>query len=134
MFRFFPRSRGWNSGELPSRQQILDQITQLWTRYRLNGRTRFETRVNSIVPVPQIDSPAKGPLGQRWYINDDGNGVFDAVIIATGVCGNPIRTGMPSQATYNGVVRHFSEVQGYVYPISSNGTNTSCPPKRKTAD
>ncbi|KLU82329.1 hypothetical protein MAPG_01402 [Magnaporthiopsis poae ATCC 64411] len=113
MFRFFPKSQGWNNGELPSRQQILDQITELWTRYRLNGRTRFETEVDSIAPVPQTNSQANGPLGQRWYINDDGNGAFDAVIIAAGVCGSPKCTGLPSEATYNGVVRHFGEVQGH---------------------
>ncbi|KAL8382137.1 hypothetical protein RB595_006088 [Gaeumannomyces hyphopodioides] len=112
MFRFFPKSEGWNKGELPSRQQIIDQTTRLWTRYRLSRRTRFETRVDRIVPVPQTSSQANGPLGQRWYINDDGNGAFDAVIVATGVCGTPNPTGMPSQTTYIGDVRHFSEIQG----------------------
>lgn len=41
MYRFHPSVK-WTGG-YPDRQQIVSQITQLWKRYDLQERTKFNT-------------------------------------------------------------------------------------------
>ena len=75
MYRFHP-SVEWSKG-YPDRQQIVSQITQLWKRYGLQERTKFNTRVTSVTQ----DSH------RRWIVNDPSNGRFEGVIPAIGSCG-----------------------------------------------
>ena len=75
MYRFHPSVK-WTKG-YPDRQQIVSQITQLWKKYGLQERTKFNTRVTSVTQDKQ----------GRWTINDPSNGWFDGVMAAVGTCG-----------------------------------------------
>lgn len=75
MYRFHPSVK-WSEG-YPDRQQIVSQITQLWKRYGLQERTKFNT------PVTSVTQDQQG----RWIINNPSNGRFDGVIPAIGSCG-----------------------------------------------
>jgi Flavin-binding monooxygenase-like len=98
MYRFHP-SVQWKSG-YPTRQQIIDQITQLWKRYGLDERTEFNTKVEHIY---------KDKTG-RWIINNPANGHFDGVIAAVGTCGAPKMPPLPGQEKFKGTVVHSSEL------------------------
>ena len=100
MYRFHPSVR-WSAG-YPDRQQIVSQITQLWQRYGLRERTKFNTRVTSV-------TQDKNGL---WIINDDSNGRFDGVMAAVGSCGDPKMPHMPGQENFKGEVYHSSRLDG----------------------
>ncbi|KAI4287035.1 MAG: hypothetical protein L6R35_003708 [Caloplaca aegaea] len=101
MYRFHPSIR-WADG-YPDRQQIVSQITQLWKRYGLHERTRFETRVTS----------ARQDRSGRWIINNDLSfGYFDGVVAAVGTCGDPKTPHMPNQETFKGEIFHSSKLDG----------------------
>ncbi|KAL8944888.1 MAG: hypothetical protein Q9216_000178 [Gyalolechia sp. 2 TL-2023] len=101
MYRFHP-SVNWSVG-YPDRQQIVSQITQLWKRYGLQERTRFNTRVTS----------ARQDTSGRWIINDDPSfGSFDGVLAAVGTCGDPKMPYMPHQEVFEGEVFHSSKLDG----------------------
>ena len=85
MYRFHPSVK-WSSG-YPDRQQIVSQIRQLWKRYGLQERTKFNTHVKSVT------QDAQG----RWIVNDPSNGRFDGIIAAVGSCGDPKMPHMTNQ-------------------------------------
>jgi thioredoxin reductase len=98
MYRFHP-SVHWESG-YPTRQQIIDQITNLWKRYHLDEKTEFQTKVEKIY---------KDSTG-RWVVNNAANGHFDGVIAAVGSCGDPKMPRLPSQEKFEGTIVHSSEL------------------------
>jgi thioredoxin reductase len=98
MYRFHP-SVQWESG-YPTRQQIIDQITNLWKRYHLDEKTEFQTKVEKIY---------KDSTG-RWVVNNAANGHFDGVIAAVGSCGDPQMPRLPSQEKFEGIIVHSSEL------------------------
>lgn len=101
MYRFHPSIR-WSAG-YPDRQQIVSQITQLWERYGLQERTRFNTRVTS----------ARQDETGRWIINNDLSfGYFDGVLAAVGTCGDPKMPHMPNQEAFKGEIFHSSRLDG----------------------
>ncbi|KAK5167813.1 uncharacterized protein LTR77_007512 [Saxophila tyrrhenica] len=100
MYRFHP-SVQW-SGGYPDRQQIVSQITQLWKRYGLQSKTRFNTRVEKVYKDPQ----------DRWIINDPSQGRFDGVIACIGTCGDPKAPNMPGQENFKGRIVHSSQLDG----------------------
>ena len=100
MYRFHPSVK-WSAG-YPDRQQIVSQIRQLWLRYGLRERTKFNTCVTSV-------TQDKGGL---WIINDDSNGRFDGVMAAVGSCGDPKMPSMPGQESFKGEVYHSSKLDG----------------------
>ena len=100
MYRFHPSIR-WTSG-YPDRQQIVSQITQLWKRYGLQERTKFNTPVTSVTQDKQ----------QRWIINDLSNGRFDGVIAAVGSCGEPKMPYISGQESFKGEIYHSSKLDG----------------------
>lgn len=100
MYRFHP-SVNWSKG-YPDRQQIVSQIIQLWRRYGLQERTKFNTRVTS------VNQDAQG----RWIINNPSNGRFDGVIPAIGTCGDPKMPHMENQEAFQGEVYHSSMLDG----------------------
>lgn len=100
MYRFHPSVK-WSSG-YPDRQQIVSQIVQLWKKYGLQERTKFNTRVTSVT---------QDSLG-RWIINDPSNGRFDGVMAAVGSCGEPKMPHIPGQETFKGEVYHSSRLDG----------------------
>lgn len=100
MYRFHPSVR-WSAG-YPDRQQIVSQITQLWKRYGLQERTKFNTLVTSVTKDKQ----------GLWIVNDSSNGRFDGVMAAVGSCGDPKIPHMPGQENFKGEVYHSSRLDG----------------------
>jgi cation diffusion facilitator CzcD-associated flavoprotein CzcO len=100
MYRFHPSVR-WQGG-YPNRQQIVSQITELWKKYGLEERTKFES------PVEKIYQDDKG----RWIINNPSNGRFDGIIAAVGTCGDPKMPHIPGQEQFKGEIYHSSQLTG----------------------
>ena len=100
MYRFHPSVK-WTEG-YPDRQQIVSQITQLWKRYGLQERTKFNTRVTSVEQI----------RGERWIINGNQDDVYDGIIAAIGSCGDPKIPHMPDQEAFQGEVYHSSQLDG----------------------
>ena len=100
MYRFHPSVK-WGSG-YPDRQQIVSQITQLWKRYGLEERTKFNT------PVTSVTQDRQG----RWIINDPSHGRFDGVLTAVGSCGDPKMPHIQDQEKFKGEIYHSSKLDG----------------------
>ncbi|KAJ5909290.1 hypothetical protein N7504_003933 [Penicillium tannophilum] len=102
MYRFHP-SVQYNS-TYPTQAQIKEQIVALWKRYDLERRTVFDT------PVTSVEKNKNG----QWVINDDEEkyGVFDGVVTAVGVCGDPLMPTLPDQQKFKGNIYHSSNLDG----------------------
>lgn len=100
MYRFFP-SVFWNTG-YPNRKQIVSEVERLWTTYKLDERTKFNTKVKSI----------RSDANDRWIVNDVSNGKFDGIIAAVGSCGDPKKPHIPGQEKFKGEIYHSSELDG----------------------
>lgn len=100
MYRFHP-SVTW-SGGYPNRQQIVSQITELWKRYGLDSKTKFDTRVEKVYKDEK----------RRWIINDASNGRFDGIIAAVGTCGDAKIPHIPGMDKFNGEIYHSSDLTG----------------------
>ncbi|ROT42930.1 FAD/NAD(P)-binding domain-containing protein [Sodiomyces alkalinus F11] len=100
MYRFHPSVK-WEQG-YPDRQQILSQLEQLWERYGLDSRTRFET------PVEKVYQDERG----RWIVNNTSNGRFEGIIAAVGTCGEPKMPPLEGIETFKGPVYHSSQLSG----------------------
>ena len=100
MYRFHP-SVNWNKG-YPNREQIVGQVEQLWKKYGLDKKTRFETRVENIYKDPQ----------GRWIINTESHGRFDGIIACVGTCGDPKRVQIKGHEKFQGDIFHSSELDG----------------------
>ncbi|EHK97331.1 putative Dimethylaniline monooxygenase [Glarea lozoyensis 74030] len=100
MYRFHPSVR-W-SGGYPNRQQIVSQITQLWKRYGLESKTKFNTKVEKVY------QDEKG----RWIINNTAEGRFEGIIAAVGTCGDAKMPHLPAQEKFKGEIYHSSNLTG----------------------
>jgi len=100
MYRFHP-SVQWKGG-YPNRQQIISQITQLWKRYGLEEKTKFETKVEKVYQ----DNDG------RWIINDPSHGRFEGIIAAVGTCGDAKIPHMPGMDKFQGEIYHSSGLTG----------------------
>ncbi|KAI1083666.1 monooxygenase [Whalleya microplaca] len=100
MYRFHPSVK-WEGG-YPDRQQIISQVKQLWERYGLDTRTKFNTKVDKVY------KDNKG----RWIINNPANGRFEGVIAAVGTCGDPKMPKMEGSDKYKNPVYHSSRLTG----------------------
>lgn len=100
MYRFHP-SIQW-SGGYPNKQQIVSQITELWKRYGLEEKTKFDTRVENVY------QDEKG----RWIVNNTSEGRFDGVIAAVGTCGDTKMPHIPGMEKFKGEICHSSELTG----------------------
>lgn len=100
MYRFHPSVK-WAAG-YPDRQQIVSQITQLWKRYNLHERTKFNT------PVTSVTQDRQG----QWIVNDASNGRFDGVMAAVGTCGEPKMPHITNQEAFKGEIFHSSRLDG----------------------
>lgn len=98
MYRFHPSVK-WDSG-YPKQNQIVDQVRELWHRYDLDERTRFNVKVEKIYK-DKLD---------RWIVNDPSNGRFDGIIPAIGTCGAPKMPHLPGQDKFKGHVLHSSSL------------------------
>lgn len=77
MYRFHP-SVTWDRG-YPGRKQIVGQIRELWERYGLEEKTKFNTKVDRVYKDKQ----------GRYIINNESNGRFDGILACVGTCGDP---------------------------------------------
>jgi cation diffusion facilitator CzcD-associated flavoprotein CzcO len=100
MYRFHPSVK-W-SGGYPNREQIVSQITELWKRYGLESKTKFDTRVEKVY---------KDDKG-RWIINNPANGRFDGIIAAVGTCGDAKIPHIPGMDKFQGEIYHSSNLTG----------------------
>lgn len=100
MYRFHP-SVQWKGG-YPNRQQIVSQITELWKKYGLESRTKFNTKVEKVY------QDEKG----RWIINNTAEGRFDGIIAAVGTCGDEKMPHMPGMERFKGEIYHSSHLTG----------------------
>lgn len=100
MYRFHPSVK-WERG-YPDRQQIISQVRQLWERYDLDTRTKFNTKVDKVY---------KDEHG-FWVINDASNGRFEGVIAAVGTCGKPKIPHIPGMENFKGPIYHSSDLTG----------------------
>jgi hypothetical protein len=100
MYRFHP-SVHW-SGGYPNRQQIVSQITELWKRYGLESKTKFDTCVENVY------KDEKG----RWIINNTSEGRYDGIIAAVGTCGDAKMPHIPGMDKFKGEVYHSSDLTG----------------------
>jgi hypothetical protein len=91
-----------NAGGYPNRQQIVSQITELWKRYGLEEKTKFETKVEKVY------QDEKG----RWIINNPSNGRYDGIIAAVGTCGDVKMPHIPGQDKFKGGIYHSSDLTG----------------------
>lgn len=100
MYRFQPSVK-W-SGGYPKRNEIVGQIEQLWERYGLDQKTKFNTKVNKVYKDDQ----------GRWIINDPSNGRFNGVIAAIGTCGDVKMPHLGGQDKFKGEIFHSSQLDG----------------------
>nr|POE85121.1 baeyer-villiger monooxygenase [Quercus suber] len=100
MYRFHPSVK-WQRG-YPDREQIVGQITEVWKKYGLEEKTKFDTKVEKVY------KDAQG----RWIINDPSKGRFDAVIACVGTCGDPKTPHMKGQEDFKGEIFHSSQLDG----------------------
>lgn len=100
MYRFHPSVK-WSDG-YPGRKEIVGAVEQLWKKYGLEKKTKFDTRVEKVYKDNQ----------GRWIVNDPSNGRFDGVIAAVGTCGDAKMAQIKGQDKYKGDVFHSSELDG----------------------
>ena len=100
MYRFHP-SVQWKGG-YPNQQQIVSQITELWRRYGLEEKTKFDTKVEKVY---QDDSG-------RWIINNTSEGRFEGIIAAVGTCGDAKMPHIPGMDKFKGEIYHSSDLTG----------------------
>lgn len=100
LYRFHPSVK-WNEG-YPDRQKIVKEVENLWERYGLQDKTKFDTRVEKVYKDEQ----------GRWIINDPSLGRYDGVIAAIGTCGDPKTPHVPGQEKFKGPIYHSSNLDG----------------------
>lgn len=100
MYRFHPSVQ--YDSPYPIQKQIRQQIVDLWERYGLQERTVFDCPVKSV---------RQNPNG-KWIINDDEaqHGLFDGIVVAVGVTGNPKMPGLPGRENFRGPIFHSSKI------------------------
>ncbi|KAF2767668.1 FAD/NAD(P)-binding domain-containing protein [Teratosphaeria nubilosa] len=100
MYRFHP-SVDWTGG-YPNRKEIVEQITKVWERYRLEEKTEFNVKVEKVWKNEQ----------GLYVVNDEKYGTFDGVIAAVGTCGDPKMPSIPGQEKFQGEIFHSSQLDG----------------------
>lgn len=100
MYRFHPAVE-WDQG-YPKQNQIVGQIEKLWKKYKLEDKTRFNTKVEKVYKDQQ----------GRWIINNPSEGRFDGVIAAIGTCGAPKMPHLPGSEDFKGEIYHSSQLDG----------------------
>ncbi|KAH7925801.1 FAD/NAD(P)-binding domain-containing protein [Leucogyrophana mollusca] len=123
LYRFHPGVI-WKEA-FPKRDEILTQISGIWKEYKLESRTRLNTPVTKVKRLQRecqdgdkdgtslTSSASSFSLTERaaapavlspsqWVINDGEDGLFDALIVTVGTCGDPMWIkfeGMPDDET-----------------------------------
>ncbi|KAF8323346.1 FAD/NAD(P)-binding domain-containing protein [Clavulina sp. PMI_390] len=108
LYRFFP-SVQWSKA-FPLRDEILEQIRQVWEQYHLAERTRLRTKVTAISRHSELSTDPKELGHARWVVNDGADGVFDAVFCTIGTCGAPNMVDLKDKDKYGGRIVHSSDL------------------------
>lgn len=129
LYRFFPGVH-WSKA-FPRRDEILSQIRSIWQEYGLESRTRFNTKVKSVRRDDRGTNPSE--LGHaKWVINEGEDGIFDAVFVTIGSCGEPTPIEFKDKDKYQkGKVVHSSqldqlkpeEIEGHKIVIIGSGAS-----------
>ncbi|GAA6012592.1 hypothetical protein JCM10207_009050 [Rhodosporidiobolus poonsookiae] len=108
LYRFHPSVK-WSKG-FPQRDEIVEQIRGVWERYDLQAKTRFGHKVKKVQRDPDSSTdPREGGHG-RWILDDGKEGIFDAVIVAIGTCGDPKSIELDGQDSFRGQLLHSSQL------------------------
>lgn len=100
MYRFHPSVR-WKCG-YPDRKQIVSQVWQLWERYGLEDKTKFNV---------SVDKTFQDESG-RWIVNNPSLGRFEGLIAAVGTCGDAKMPHIEGMEKFKGDVYHSSALTG----------------------
>lgn len=67
------------------------EVERVWKEYKLEPRTRFNTPVRSVRRAggSGIAPDGSGQNRSKWIVNEGDDGLFDAVIVTVGTCGEP---------------------------------------------
>ncbi|CCL98883.1 uncharacterized protein FIBRA_00890 [Fibroporia radiculosa] len=117
LYRFHPAVL-W-SRAFPQRDEILGEIRRIWKEYGLEEHTRLGTSVTSVrhASPDELDNVSEGDLDPlrlghaRWIINGGTDGVFDAVIVTVGTCGEPQWVRFPGMPDIEEIKRRKEESQ-----------------------
>ncbi|KZV98817.1 FAD/NAD(P)-binding domain-containing protein [Exidia glandulosa HHB12029] len=109
LYRFHPAVH-WKHA-FPHRDEILGQIRSVWTEYKLDIRTRFNTKVTSVERVKAVSTSVAEGGHARWIVNGAEDEIFDAVIATIGTCGAPRKIHFPGSERFtHGQVLHSAEL------------------------
>lgn len=100
MYRFHPSVK-WKDG-YPNRKQIVSAVKELWERYGLQDKTRFNVK---------IEKAYQDDRG-RWILNDGSQGRFEGLIAAIGTCGDAKVPHMEGMEDFKGKIYHSSDLTG----------------------
>src|SRR5262245_45600660 len=90
LYRFYP-SRQWGKG-YASQKKISKRIGEVWERYGLQKKARFEMPVRTVRPTRD----------GKWIVNGNVAQKFDGVIVCVGTCGDPRIPFIPGQDQFQG--------------------------------
>ncbi|KAE8257587.1 hypothetical protein A4X13_0g2263 [Tilletia indica] len=107
MYRFFPTCMYTHS--YPKRDEILDNLEQVWKNYGLDKKTRFHHKVTSVTRHKSSTDPREGGHA-RWIVNGNEGEIFDAVVATVGTCGAPHKMELKGQDKFKGKIVHSSEL------------------------
>ncbi|KAK0551560.1 hypothetical protein OC845_002140 [Tilletia horrida] len=107
MYRFFPTCLYTHS--YPKRDEILDNLEQVWRRYGLDRKTRFNHKVTSVTRHKSSTDPKEGGHA-KWIVDGNEAEIFDAVVATVGTCGAPNRMDLKGQDKFKGKIMHSSEL------------------------
>lgn len=104
IYRFHP-AVFWSEGYV-GKSEILSEVTRIWRMYHLQSRTRFNYTVSKVERNLRSDGKTE------WIVDDGKDGIFDALIVATGTCGIPRTLKTPGIDIFKGAMIHSSELDG----------------------
>ncbi|WFD27736.1 hypothetical protein MNAN1_002741 [Malassezia nana] len=108
MYRFHPLVL-WKRF-YPSRDEILENIRNIWEVYGLKERTRFNTPVTKVERHSSSTPLEDGKGHTRWVINGNQSEVFDGLVVTIGTCGKPKFIKLPGQEKFKGKIVHSSQL------------------------
>ena len=76
---------------LTAASPLFSEVERVWKEYKLEPRTRFNTPVRSVRRAggSGIAPDGSGQNRSKWIVNEGDDGLFDAVIVTVGTCGEP---------------------------------------------
>ncbi|KAJ3268360.1 hypothetical protein HK104_005394, partial [Borealophlyctis nickersoniae] len=87
----------------PKRDEIVHELKRIWRTYDLVRRTRFNTLVKSVKPLPD----------NTWSVDGE---IFDGVIVAVGTCGEEMTPEFKGIENFKGFKIHSSKLDDLDLP------------------